>query len=344
MVSERKESRIDENTQFTTEERPNVYFFLMDEYGGYENLLKYYDYDNSAFLDQLSALGFQVSTTSHNRDSVYTWTLVPNLLNLDYVVEDEIPHLVKHEYVNDPVLFQIFRNNGYQVNLIDHRDFLGHSGCNVLSRPQISDTIGDQLYDNSAFGLIPVVRTWLKEKLGLSSNEYYTSELFQLVELAENCADYTGDAPTFTMVYIQCPHTPYVVDAEGNIRTTGTDNHVEKYYYLDQLKWVNSVLDKVTENILAKDPNSVIIFQSDHGSRFPQQVSGNWGYPELDQAAENLTMQNILNCVYNQGEVLDIDGLSGINTLRTVLNEVFGTEFEMLPEPVGYINTTFDWH
>lgn len=213
----------------------------------------------------------------------------------------------------------------------------------MLSRPQISDSIGDHLFDNSGFGLIPGVRIWLKEKLGLSSNEYYTSELFQLAELVEHSADYTGEEPTFTMVYTQCPHTPYVVDAEGNPRTTGTNNHVDQYYYLDQLKWMNSVLEKATANILEKDPDSIIILQSDHGSRFPAHVSGCGGYPELDQAAETPTMQNIINCVYNRGEALDIDGLSGINTLRTMLNEVFGTELEMLTEPVGYIATTFDW-
>lgn len=343
MVAERKDSRIDENTRFTTEQRPNVYFILMDEYGGYENLQAYFDYDNGDFLDDLAAKGFENSLSSHNAESVFTWTLVPDLLNLDYVVEDELPHLVKREYVDDPVLFQIFRNNGYQINMIDHRDFLGHSGCNVLSRPQISDSIGDHLFDNSALGLIPRVRVALKEKLGLSSNEYYTSELLQLVELVEHCADHTADVPTFTMMYVQCPHTPYVVDAEGNPRSTGTNNHVEQYYYLDQLKFMNSVLERTVDNILAKDPDSVIILQSDHGSRFPAHVSGIAGYPELDQVKENYTMQNILNSVYVRGESLEIEGLSGINTFRTILNEVFGTEFEMLEEPVGYIATSTDW-
>ena len=47
VAAERKESCIDEKTEFVTEQRPNVYFILMDEYGGYENLKKYYDYDNT---------------------------------------------------------------------------------------------------------------------------------------------------------------------------------------------------------------------------------------------------------------------------------------------------------
>lgn len=342
-TAERKESCIDADTEFLSEERPNVYFVLLDEYGGPENLEKYYDFDNSDFLGSLSAAGFQVSRTSHNAESVFTWTLVPNLLNLDYVVDDLLPYLVKAEYVDDPVLLRLFRNNGYQVNLINHRDFLGDSGCNALSRPQISDSIGDHLFDNSGFGLIPYVRVGLKEKLGLSSNEYYRGELLQVTDLIEHCADYAAGEPTFTMIYLQCPHTPFVMDAEGNARYTGTSNYAEKDYYLDQLKWVNTVLERAAENIIAADPDAVILFQSDHGARFPAHVAGVDGYPELDQAAENPVMQNILNCVYNRGEPLDVEGLSGINTIRTVLNEVFGTEFDMLEEPVGYIATTTDW-
>lgn len=342
-TAQRKGSSISATTAFQTDEKPNVYFFIMDEYGGVDSLEKYYDYDNSEFLDGLAEDGFQVSLTSHNSESIFTWTLIPNLLNLDYVVEDSLPHLVKTEYVDDPVLFQIFRNNGYSVNLIDHRDFLGHTGCNVLTRPQISDSVGDYLFDNSALGMIPRLRVWLKEKLQLSSNEYYVSELQQVMALAENCTDYIGDGPTFTIAYLQSPHLPFVMDATGTPRYTGTHNLIDKYYYLDQLKWLNSVLNTVVDNILANDPNSIIILQSDHGSRYPAQVSGVDGQPELNQPVENPIMQNILNCVYVKGQEIDIDGLSGINTLRQVLNTVFGTEIEMLEEPTGYITTSTDW-
>lgn len=47
-------------------------------------------------------------------------------------------------------------------------------------------------------------------------------------------------------------------------------------------------------------------------------------------------MENILNCVYwgAEVEVQDIEGLSGINTLRLVLNIEFGSDFEMISVPV----------
>ena len=48
-------------------------------------------------------------------------------------------------------------------------------------------------------------------------------------------------------------------------------------------------------------------------------------------------MQNILNCVYYQGKEMDIEGKSGINTLRIVLNEIFMTNYEILDNPEKYL-------
>ena len=45
----------------------------------------------------------------------------------------------------------------------------------------------------------------------------------------------------------------------------------------------------------------------------------------------------ILNCVYDQGKEMDIEGKSGINTLRIVLNEIFMTNYEMLDNPEKYL-------
>lgn len=51
--------QVEQNVQFGAN-RPNVYYFLFDEYGGYDNLEHYYHFDNSAFLEDLEARGFSV--------------------------------------------------------------------------------------------------------------------------------------------------------------------------------------------------------------------------------------------------------------------------------------------
>ena len=96
------------------------------------------------------------------------------------------------------------------------------------------------------------------------------------------------------------------------------------------------MLETSVSNILEKDPNSLIFIQSDHGARYPGQMLIYNGGPDYDPVLETPYMQNALNCVYLGGKRLDIEGLSGINTLRTIMNQEFGTDFPMLTQPEGY--------
>ena len=88
-------------------------------------------------------------------------------------------------------------------------------------------------------------------------------------------------------------------------------------------------MDAIIEN----DPEAVIILQSDHGARYPFHCEM---IREEKRNIEEKYMENILNCVYWGAEVeaQDIEGLSGVNTLRLVLNIEFGSDFEMISVPV----------
>lgn len=64
-------------------------------------------------------------------------------------------------------------------------------------------------------------------------------------------------------------------------------------------------------------------------------------WDSFDAKSENLYMQNILNCIYYQGEHIPIEGQTGINSLRLTLNQVFGTDYEMI-EPKYYTKGRFE--
>ena len=102
-----------------TGESRNVYYLLFDEYGGDENLQYYFSFDNSDFYAELEKRGFSASHTSRNPESCWTDTLVPNMLNLDYVADDSMPEKVRRAYLEDPFLIRIFRQHGYRINMIN---------------------------------------------------------------------------------------------------------------------------------------------------------------------------------------------------------------------------------
>ena len=322
----------DSITAFKFEEaKPNVYYFIYDEYGGYENLERYYDYDNEAFYDTLKGAGMNVSYSSRNTESIFTSTIVPNLMNLSYVASDDGYSIDNIALTENASLLKLFQNNGYTVNMIDHLGFLKTAGCNVLNDDLEGDNISTYLINNSALKQIESVMKELYRRSHRDSTSY-ESYTRSILELMEKSPEYIAkNQPTLTIGYIQSPHDPIMFREDGSILPEDQwHDWNEKQLYIGQLKYISQNIENVIENIKKSDPDALVIIQSDHGSRYPYWMVEDYDAEVYDEQEENFYMQNILNCVYYKGETIDIEGESGINTLRKTLNYVFGTSYEML--------------
>ena len=329
---------------FQESQRPNVYFFLYDGYGGVENLRHYYDYDNEPFLRELESRGFSVSRTSHNTESLKTVTLIPDLMNLNYVIHKDMTTGERNAFLVMPNLFRTFSDNGYQLNLINHLNYFGSEGCQVLTHKQSPQTISDFLLSNSLYSQSGEIKKELNRFIKADYVANYTGPLFDALNAEKTCWQQVGAGPTFTLGYVQSPHAPTILDKNGNL--------VENYervgwqwdrheLYLGQLEFISSQILEIVDNIQENDPDALIILQSDHGSRQANHYYNMGIWDTFDPKVENLFMQNILNCVYYRGQSFSIEGLTGINTLRTVLNQVYGTHYEMI-EPKIYSKGTFE--
>ena len=327
-------------------EHPNVYFFLFDGYAGPENLQHYYNYDNEPFLTALEDQGFTISRNSHNPESLRTVTIVPNLMNMNYVISGSMTTAQRDAFLEMPNIFRTFADNGYQINLINHLNYFGATGCNVLTEKQSRRTISDFLLTNSLYDQFSFIKKQLNRYIHADYVATYTGPLFNALDAELDCWKHVGDGPTLTMGYIQSPHAPTILDKNGNL----VDNYENVGWqwdrhelYLGQLEFINSHILKLIAAVQEHDPDALIIIQSDHGSRQANHYydMGLDGWETFDAPTENLYMQNILNCVYYRGEHFSIQGETGINTLRTVLNQVFSTDYEMI-EPHYYTKGTFE--
>lgn len=315
-------------------EKPNVYYFIYDEYGGVENLIHYYDFDNKQMIEKLSDENVNVSSSSRNEESIYTSTIVPNLLNLSYVASDEDYSIDNIEKTENCILYQLFRNNGYSVNMIDHLGFLKSEGCHLLNTDLKGDTISTYIINNSLIKQLDTVIERVKSKVN-GGGMTYVGRTRNILQLIEESSDYVQhDQPTFTIGYIQSPHDPIMFNEDGTVLPEDQwHNWANKELYIGQLKYINQNIEKAIENIKKNDPDALIIIQSDHGSRYPHWMVEDYGAEPYDENIEDYYMQNILNCVYYKGEQIDIEGLSGVNTLRTTFNYVFGTQYDMITTP-----------
>lgn len=308
---------------------PNVYYFIFDEYGGTECLNRYYNYDNTGFLNDLRNRNFSVSDNSINVESVVTTVNIPNLLNLDYVASAGEVTDNNLKYLTNPKLFQIFQSNGYTINMINHNGFLDPTGCNVIFSSKQTDDISYYILQNSIYANLESY---------LSRNSVVSGELQTYYELflstfytLEHSYDYVdAEHPTLTIAYIASPHVPFVIDINGNPASLEhTQDWENQSYYLEQLQYTNQRMEATVDTIIAKDPDAIIILQSDHGARYPNHIRDK--YPDQTFGAEEYPyIKNILNCVYFGGEDIQIDGLTGINTLREIVNRLFDMNYEYI--------------
>ncbi len=299
---------------------PNIYYFIFDEYGGIDNLKRYCGYDNSPFYERLREIGFNVSEQSRNEcDSTYT--IIPNLLNLDYVnyggqTNDQNDIALRKEKLKSPVINQLLLSYGYKINVLDSSSF--------LDKEQASFT-----FENGYSGVEGSAAYYILQRTAVypfyrNSSSAEIQNLLNMVDYAKGSAKF-AQSNLFTIGYFPIPHVPWFVDENGNA-ISGADrmNYYNTDIYLGEVKYGNKLIEDIVLSIIRDDPTCVIILQSDHGFRW------NRSGPEEDEETFMFYKRNILNAVYYQGEHLDIEGQTGINTLRMILNGLLGTDLEMI--------------
>lgn len=295
--------------------KPNVYYLIFDEYGGLNCLREYCNFDNADFYENLINLGFNVSTTSQG-SGIISEIEISNRLNLSNVVDKDMSYKTIEQSLDYPYLFQLFRKNGYQINtLIDQSIPLSNNNSDYY----FTDTeyLGEK---ESATNIILANSIYypLLAK-GKSVRIDKINKMFLYIESSANIQPNR----LFTFGYFMFPHLPWVVDENGNkIDTSKNSDWYDSDVYLGQLKYASDKILEMCKYIIQENSESIIILQSDHGYRQPANTEG------LYTIEQEVFQYNILNAVYYRGEQLDIQSLSGIDTLITVVNKHFNMNLD----------------
>ena len=307
---------------------PNIYLYIFDEYSGPEASLRYANFSNEAFYTHLESLGFNNSKSSRNY-TISTTVEIPNLLNLALeITEENRSESMKDKVLQSPYLFSLLKELGYSFNLINDQGNISipDSWFSYSFAPQgefqKEESVLTSLIDNSVY--------YPLRKISSQSRIVQVEHMFTYA--AESST--LSEANLFTLGYFMFPHLPWVVDEHGNEIAAG-ERHDWKNsnIYLGQLKYANSKILNMVETIIHNDPGAIIILQSDHAYRQPFHLRDLYGVEYEDMTTESRMMRNILNSVYFRGETIEIEGLSGINTLRTVLDKQFNLNLGLIIEP-----------
>ena len=237
--------------QFTT--KPNIYYLVPDAYPNREGLNTIYHYNNSQFYEQLSSLDFSIYHEAYS-NYVSTIASIMGTFGMEHhyynksIGNNEM--LGARELIggkNNP-LTQILTNNGYVIHYIHQTDYLHKMGCFV---DECSPSVG--VHDLVDF-LVPVR---VKKKLGLTMDQSIKSFEQRMLAGIDRIAQ--SQEPHFVYAHVMVPghskRKDQTVDSLNDFRKT----------FITKTQDSNQTLLTLIERIMKKDPQAMIIINSDHG-------------------------------------------------------------------------------
>ena len=211
-------------------------------------------------------------------------------MNLDYTTEDG---LTAEDIAYENSIMQILLNN--------RKPFEASDGQKLLTTKEITAT--------DEFKALADVYSGYYQKIITR-----TLKIFDYLATPDNIIPNAGIA---YFAYTKTTHVPFLFQADGTPITSYDDfrnwRDIEVYNgtYTFALRQIMRIID----NILDNDPDSIILVQSDHGARYHTNtvLMHTFSISDEDQ-------RNIFNALYYRGQEIDIEGLSGSDTWRVILN------------------------
>ena len=322
---------------------PSIIYVVPDRYGGSNQLKKYFNYDNSNFINGLKDRGFIIGKDSRSNYPA-TYASLLSTLNSSYLIE---PNDIKK--TKDWAFPAIEKSHAYN-NLYD----LGYKLYNVNNVWEGTRFISNEQYNFYNEYIAPSQNTlayYLTEKTPFVSVLRKLSELLfnkpsnflidnrfrcdlqknQLKKLS-NITQIKNNG-LFVFAHFNIPHPPYLLNANGECYPTSTyvtfpDKEVNKKRYIEYLKFFNDQILNIFDEMLKTNKNFIFIIQSDEGPApcfYLDQCDENW----------DLKTSNI-NALYasNRLEIDENDLKTPINNFIHIYKYLLGNDIESLEDIV----------
>ena len=321
-------------------ERPDIYYIVLDGYARADVLRDVYSYDNSAFLDYLRSRDFVIADESKSNYTI-TFLSLASSLNMSYLDDlySEEPdaqrsRAIPSQMIENNALQAFLKEAGYRI--IHFSSGWGPTDFNPNADVNLSSGIWNKF-------LMVVVKTSMLRVLQryiTGSARYKVSNAFH--ELASPIG---GEAPKFVFAHIICPHPPYLFDEDGSAVNDAELSMYGRVWenkkaYLNQLRYVNTCMERIIDSLLAADHEPVIVVQADHGTAsLLSEGKGTWANPGAEAARERLAILNAYYLPHPDRDGTSIPrAITPVNSFRLVLASVFGVPIGLLDDRCYFSN------
>jgi chromate transport protein ChrA len=308
---------------------PDVYFLILDGYGGASSLKNDLNYDNSKFIQVLEEKGFFVASKSFS-NYPQSFLSIPSTMNMKYLnylkdvlKEESKDQLTGMKMMNNFLVMEIFKEKGYKtVNFLtsDFEVNADHSLCEDkygFEGNELTQTLTN-------INIFQYFSSWLQSENIREQQECYFSELPEIHKKFQE--------PVFVFAHIMLPHPPNVFGPNGEhviprIYYNEWGTQEDKDRYLDTLQYANLKLLEFIEKVLNEtDHQPIIIIESDHGTDF----NFDWNEPTNKMLKQRFSN---LNAYYMpEGQELLYDTITPVNSFRIMFNSNFNGNFELLED------------
>lgn len=323
---------------------PDVYYIILDAYGGNDVLQDYFNFSNSGLTGYFSRTGFYLADKSRS-NYAFTSLSLTSSLNMSYV--DEIAKDVDKKADGPAPIINTLRYNKAVRMFKEH----SYTYVGISSNYEINDMCSADIHFTPPkriyFYQLELVRsTFLGSLLALFDihmpdliDEIRRKSILHAFEVLKTLPE--SDSPQFVFAHILCPHSPFVFHKDGakacyqGIAVTIEEREKQNQSrdvvvkaYTDQIQYLNTILMDALDTIIARSETPpVIIVQGDHG---PQTMI-DWNNLERSNVLER---HSILNAYYVPDDVKEMlyPSISPVNSFRVLFNYLFDARFELLPD------------
>ncbi len=328
---------------------PNIFYIILDGYGGADVLKEIYHYDNSEFLDDLTQKGFYIAENSHSNYCQTSLSLTSSL-NMKYL-NDLTDKLGVDNFSREPLrkvirynrLFKFLKEEGYKITAFSS----GYSFTELQNADiYMYDRFVTDEFILELLNTTPIPHILNKIK---SVNEFswHRDRIFFTLDNIYKIP--RQDEPYIVFAHIISPHPPFIFKADGKERKQNRQfsfkdgshflrfkNASQQEYvnnYIQQLQYINKRINATLDSLLRLTPENppIIILQADHGpgSHLDWKSMGKTNLKERF---------SILNAYYlpANGDSLLYKSITPVNTFRIILNRYFGTKLDLLRDESYY--------
>jgi hypothetical protein len=333
-------------------ELPDIYYILLDTYSRDDILQDHFNYDNSAFLDQLKSKGFYIPLCGKS-NYARTELSMSSMLNMNYLNgfgNDLIdkPGVLKKDFAAYMVHNQVrstLEDLGYKTAAFETKyPLMNATDAAYYFSPKMVS------YDNSVSFWLGIRGVTDFEEMAidttpLSSIKSRIARLFEsnndAIQASIQNQLYTQfyalhtyvwntlindvpsiPSPKFVYAHVMSTHSVYVLDPNGNFHYYSTgDEEAFEQGYIASLQYTNKMVLQMVSNIFTKSKNPpIILILGDHGwMPTPERV--------YDLQAYYLP---------NGGEAKLYPSMTPVNLFRVIFDQYFGGKLDLLKDASFY--------